>query len=336
MCPYNYPAATLTGIALHSGLPSTITAMLRPEDGRGLRFTWPGFDAPLEAGDLIALRRNARRATVLENGAGSLIRTPEHLLAAALFFADAPLDILCDAVEPPGLDGSALPFYELFKQVILASERDQVPVGVRGAEGMRPSGRITDAASITTEDDNLARRSQPDVRAQEYESKLEWEYEGPEGSLRATPHTHFCVDSVWEYGEVQQHFALTHAADAPVHIFPARTFIAYRDWKVLSGGQDLLAGAGLNSGILVATSRAEFIEAQKNLPASGGNTFPLLHPESFRMEDELARHKVLDLLGDLALNGLALPKLRLTIRNGGHALNHLLLDRLQGEIRRNP
>ena len=54
------------------------------------------------------------------------------------------------------------------------------------------------------------------------------------------------------------------------------------------------------------------------------------------MQDELARHKVLDLLGDLALNGLALPKLRLTIRNGGHALNHLLLDRLQGEFRRIP
>ena len=55
----------------------------------------------------------------------------------------------------------------------------------------------------------------------------------------------------------------------------------------------------------------------------------LLHPESERMENEAVRHKILDLLGDLALLGFKLPRLRLCIRNGGHALNHLLLERLQ-------
>ena len=49
------------------------------------------------------------------------------------------------------------------------------------------------------------------------------------------------------------------------------------------------------------------------------------------MEQEPVRHKILDLLGDLALIGLALPRLRLEIRNGGHALNHLLLEQLLHE-----
>jgi UDP-3-O-acyl-N-acetylglucosamine deacetylase len=282
--------ASLSGLALHSGIPSTLTVARRPEDGRGLRFCWPGFAAPLEAGDWIALRRGARRATVLENGAGGVIRTPEHLLAAALFFADAPLDLHCDAAEPPGLDGSALPFYKALSAFA------------------------------------------PPARAKEYDSNADWEHDGPEGSMRARAHSHFSVEYFWDAGDVHQHFHLSAAADAPGEILPARTFIAWRDWKALAGDRNFLAGADADSGLLIAATASEFAEARGDLPESSGKAFPLLHPESFRMGDELARHKVLDLLGDLALNGLALPRLRLTVRNGGHALNHMLLDRLQGEF----
>ena len=49
------------------------------------------------------------------------------------------------------------------------------------------------------------------------------------------------------------------------------------------------------------------------------------------MEDEPVKHKILDLLGDLALigpagpgpAGPALPALDIEIRNGGHRTNHL-------------
>ena len=279
----------LSGIGLHAGAASTVTATLRPKDNRGLRFLWPGFDAPLEAKDLAGLHRTARRATVLENGTGGVMRTPEHLLAAALFFADAPLDVRCDAAEPPGLDGSALPFSE-----ILAA-----------AAGTAP-------------------------RAREYASGLDWEYDGPEAYLRGRSPPTLSVEYLWVEGDFVLLFDVSSAADAPAHVLPARTFITYRDWMTFSGGRDLLAGAGNDSGLLVATTVDEFAEAKKNLPESRGNAFPLVHPDAFRFRDELARHKVLDLMGDLALNGLALPRLRLTIRNGGHALNHLLLDRLVG------
>jgi UDP-3-O-acyl-N-acetylglucosamine deacetylase len=284
----------VTGLALHSGAPSAVSVARRAEDGEGLRFGWPGFDGPLTARDLPGLRRSARRATELENRAGGTIRTPEHLLAAALFFSDAPLDILCDTAEPPGLDGSALPFFRLF----------------------------ADASSASP-------------RAREYDSDVDWEYSGPEGFLRARPDTHFSVQYVWEDGEVREEFMLESAGDAVEAVLPARTFIAWRDWEKLtaapagSSAANLLGGAGAESGLLVASCLPEFEKAQQSLPESRGKAFPLIHPESFRFEGELARHKVLDLLGDLALNGLALPRLRLNIRNGGHALNHLLLDRLQ-------
>jgi UDP-3-O-acyl-N-acetylglucosamine deacetylase len=282
---------SLSGPALHSGVQSTVRIVRRPDDGLGIRFVFPGFDAPLTARDLSALPRSARRATVLTHPGGAVIRTPEHLLAAALFFAEEPVDVICDADEPPGLDGSARPWF-----TALAA---------------------------------AAPKSSPKP---EY-SAVAWRYEGPEGSLRGEPAVRFSVEYTLERGAFREIFRLESQSDAPSAILPARTFIFWKEWRALSGEKSLLSGAGSGSGLLLAESRDEFSEASAILPEKGGNTYPLLHPQAFRFEAEAARHKVLDLLGDLALNELALPKLRLTIRNGGHALNHLLLDFLQ---RNNP
>jgi UDP-3-O-[3-hydroxymyristoyl] N-acetylglucosamine deacetylase/3-hydroxyacyl-[acyl-carrier-protein] dehydratase len=284
---------TLSGVALHTGVPSTVTFAPRPDDGLGIRFLFPGFMTPLTARDLVTLTRSARRATVLTHPkTGAVIRTPEHLLAAALFFADAPIDVTCDADEIPGLDGSAAMYYGVLHALCVANEFSS-------------------------------------ARACEYDTALTWHHTGREGSLQAQPAPHFSVEYIWESGDIRQHFEWSSALDAPEDVLPARTFILYHDWMKLAGERDLLAGADLDSGLLIATSERQFAEGKKNLPQSCGNEFPLLHPVRFRMDDELARHKVLDLLGDLALNGLALPRLRLTIVNGGHALNHLLLDALQ-------
>ena len=90
-------------------------------------------------------------------------------------------------------------------------------------------------------------------------------------------------------------------------------------------------GAGLESGLLYAESPADFAAARAAHPELRGKSYPLLHPESERLEQEAVKHKILDLLGDLALPGLRLPRLRLCIRNGGHALNHILLEKLRHE-----
>ncbi len=296
--PYNDamitdPAATISGRALHSGVPSTVRFLPRPDDDLGVRFLFPGFARPLDARALALLRRSSRRATVLEDPeTGATIRTPEHMLAAALFFARAPLDVECGAEEPPGLDGSARPWFTAF-------------------------------ASAAPAEYAAAPR--------EYEAPG-WSHEGPEGFLAAEPADRFSVEYVVERGEFRQSFRLDPAAAVPAEVFPARTFMFWKDWNALSAGSsDLLRGAGADSGLLVAESRKEFESAKATDPELAGKAFPLIHPAAFRMPDEAARHKVLDLLGDLALNGLALPKLRLAVRNGGHALNHLLLDRLQSD-----
>lgn len=295
------PATTISGRALHSGVSSTVRVARRADDGLGLRFVFPDFESPLAARDLATLTRRAHRATVLTHPvSGAVIRTPEHLLAAALFFAAQPLDITCTAAEIPGLDGSAKPWYGLLET---ASNR--------GASTTPPQK----------------------ISCHEYETDLTWSYSGPEGSITAEPAARFSVRYTLNRGEFQESFLLENTDDAPSEILPARTFIFWTDWQAyrLKTGlpnETLLDGAREDSGLLLAESREEFSRALSTLPENAENAFPLIHPRTFRLKAEPARHKVLDLLGDLALRTLALPRLRLTITNGGHALNHLLLDAL--------
>ena len=53
----------------------------------------------------------------------------------------------------------------------------------------------------------------------------------------------------------------------------------------------------------------------------------LLNTEGLRYSDECARHKVLDVIGDLALAGLPLLGAYRSVR-GGHKLNHAVLTAL--------
>ena len=56
----------------------------------------------------------------------------------------------------------------------------------------------------------------------------------------------------------------------------------------------------------------------------------LLNPGGLRFPDEFVRHKVVDLLGDLALLGADLHA-RVTVEKGGHGLHHALIRALLDE-----
>ena len=53
----------------------------------------------------------------------------------------------------------------------------------------------------------------------------------------------------------------------------------------------------------------------------------VLNPEGLRWPDEFVRHKVLDLLGDLALLGVRLAA-HVRVERGGHALHHRLVEEI--------
>ena len=94
-------------------------------------------------------------------------------------------------------------------------------------------------------------------------------------------------------------------------IAPSRTFSFYEELApFLEKG--LLRGATLESGLLIREDR-------------------VASPEGLRFPDELARHKILDLIGDLALLGRPLIAHVISIRSG-HASNAAFAALLQNVV----
>ncbi len=94
-------------------------------------------------------------------------------------------------------------------------------------------------------------------------------------------------------------------------IAPARTFGFLKDTQRLQA-IGLARGGSLSNAIVLDETR-------------------VLNPEGLRFRDEFARHKVLDLIGDLALLGVPLQAHVKAVR-GGHKLHQALV----AEIRANP
>lgn len=287
----------LSGVGVHGGLPCRLKLRRRiPADLEGVRFDFPSLTAPLSACDLAGLPRRALRATILgsqSTGSDPAIATPEHLLAALLFFPGAPLTVRSDAAELPGLDGSALPFRDALARLFPEAAR-------------RPAWR-------------------------EYPCDLVWEHSWRHGNgsgcIRIRPAERFSVRYVLERDGLSQTCRIEDPVVAWAEVLPARTFVFHREWReAVAGG--LMAGADRDSGLLLASSPGEYRATLAVHPEWRGGPYPLLNQPDWRMPDEPVRHKILDLLGDLALNGLALPRADIEIRNGGHHAHHSLLQRL--------
>ena len=93
-------------------------------------------------------------------------------------------------------------------------------------------------------------------------------------------------------------------------VFQARTFILEKDYEQARCA-GLLAVATESCGLLVKTL------ADKSL---------------YRVAEEPAMHKILDLIGDLSFARPALPKVRIEILNGGHACHREILKLVLSKV----
>jgi UDP-3-O-[3-hydroxymyristoyl] N-acetylglucosamine deacetylase/3-hydroxyacyl-[acyl-carrier-protein] dehydratase len=289
----------LEGVGVHTGAPCRLELRRRDGDGGGIRFFAPGSSEALSPLDIAAAGRRAAYSTVLEGGTW-IIRTPEHLLAALLFFSGCPLDVQWDGPELPIFDGSALVF--------------------RGALSRLFPDRAGAPAWI------------------ERESDLRWEDEWDGGHLRVRPAERFSAVCILERGPLREKAVLASPGQAWNEVLPARTFLFHGEWERLRGpgsGPDgeggsggMLRGATAEAGLLLAETPELHARALADHPEWRGGPFPLLNQPAWRMSGEAARHKLLDLLGDLALAGLWLPRIEVEIRNGGHAAHHRLVEKV--------
>jgi UDP-3-O-[3-hydroxymyristoyl] N-acetylglucosamine deacetylase/3-hydroxyacyl-[acyl-carrier-protein] dehydratase len=271
--------ATLTGIGLHSGAPCTVVFRPAPPDtGRVfVRTDLPGRPAIASHPDRLCQRQRRTAMVASINGQEVEVHTVEHCLAACQGLGIDNLVIEMDAVEMPGMDGSARDFVEAF----LAAGLVEQPVA-------RRAFTVTEPVAVGD--------GRTSIIALPYANGLKITYTlDDHGGALGGP----------QVVEVE-----LGAEAFRGQIAAARTFCMAKE-------VEMLRAAGLGKG---ATT--------DNTCVYDGTT---VIGTELRFRDEAARHKVLDLIGDLAHAARALNTHIVAVRSG-HRENMLLVQELNRRI----
>ncbi|MEP6506867.1 MAG: UDP-3-O-acyl-N-acetylglucosamine deacetylase [Gemmatimonadales bacterium] len=116
-------AATLEGIGLHLGRPCRLTFRPAPS-GSGIRLQRLDLPNSKPIRAIVSEVSASERRTQLGTG-DNTVHTVEHVLAAVTALGIDDLVIEMDGPEPPILDGSAAPFFELLSDTGLAAQEGQ-------------------------------------------------------------------------------------------------------------------------------------------------------------------------------------------------------------------
>ena len=287
---------TLSSVGLHTGLHVTATFHPAPEN-TGLclrRVDLPGQPCHQALADYVSA---TERGTVLERGKWK-ISTVEHALSAlyALGVDNCIIDV--DAPEMPILDGSAKMFVEAIQRVGLVEQNAEQQV---------------------------------------YVIKEPIEYISEHGhSMRIEPCDHYEIDVTIAFDSKllrEQHATLRNLADYPFDMAAARTFCFVREIEPLLR-VGLIKGGDLKNALVIYETELSqdgmnyFCDkmGQPRLDATKlGYLSPLNYP------NEPARHKLLDVIGDLSLLGLRLQG-RVVAYKPGHTFNTQCVRRIRNQI----
>jgi UDP-3-O-[3-hydroxymyristoyl] N-acetylglucosamine deacetylase/3-hydroxyacyl-[acyl-carrier-protein] dehydratase len=239
------------------------------------------------------------RCTTLSDGPVA-VHTAEHLLSALFGLGILDAEIHCTAPELPILDGSAQPWVDL------VTKAGRHPVGPLRGYVLRSAVRVED----------------PETGA--------W--------AEATPSLlpHYRVTLSHEAEAVgPASFEFSHSDDYAHRVAPARTFTLVSHLLPMIH-RGLLQGAQEGSGIVVIdrdlseddwSALEQFIKQ----PLERGNALGALPLTPFRMAAEPAAHKMLDVLGDLALIGRPVAA-NIRIFKPGHRINTLLAQCIMEQL----
>jgi UDP-3-O-[3-hydroxymyristoyl] N-acetylglucosamine deacetylase / 3-hydroxyacyl-[acyl-carrier-protein] dehydratase len=280
-------AASIEGTGLHTGAKVRLTLLPAPEN-HGIKFKRIDLDnTPLLPADVTKVAAT-NRGTVIKIGEAS-VSTVEHLLSALTALQIDNLLVEVNGPEVPILDGSALPFVELIEQAgitTLASE----------------------AASLTIKE------------------QLYFKDEATGAEYFASPNDTYQVTGIIDFNSKyigQQTATFNENFNYKTTIAPARTFVFLHELKFLIE-QNLVKGGDLDNAIVIVENIPDKHElaalaTQLNKPAIAVKE-GILNTTDWRFNNEPARHKTLDVIGDLALVGARIRGKIIAIKPG-HTAN---------------
>ncbi len=294
-------SVSLTGKGLHTGMQSTVT--FQPaEVNFGIRFQRTDLEGHPEFSADVKYVTSTKRGTTLTFQEAS-VRTVEHTMSALYALGIDDILIQVNGPEMPILDGSSI-------QIVQA---------------------LLDAGIVTRE---------AEKELLEIEETFVFKYEDTGAEYILMPSDDFTVQALIDFNKpgVQQQFAeLGNMKDYVNEIAPARTFGFYSEIESLLQ-RGLALGGDLTNALVIADRNIDEEElnafAKKmgvdKLEVSGEG---LLNNTSLRFKNELARHKILDIIGDLGLFGIRV-KGKIIAKKPGHESNLALAKMLLDVFRR--
>ncbi len=283
-------SASFSGIGLHTGNQSTITFHPAPED-YGINFVRTDLPDSPEIPALVDYVDDISRGTKLAIG-NAEVHTVEHVLAALAGLQIDNCRIELTANEPPVGDGSALPYVETLLDAGIAEQKaPRRYLVVREPLRFTNEAKGVDIVALPTDD---------------FRVTVMVDYHNP---ALGSQHTGLF--------DLEKEF-LTEFA-------PARTFCFLTEVEALRE-HGLIQGGNLDNAIVIVDkdmTEQELLHFAENFGLKEkvvlGNS-GLLNNNKPRFKNEPARHKLLDMLGDLSLAGVPL-KAQILAARPGHASN---------------
>lgn len=279
---------SFSGKGLHTGQEVNLTVKPAPED-YGYKFVRVDLE---EAPVIPAVAENVidtSRGTVISSKEVR-VSTIEHVLAAlyALGVDNALLEV--DGPEVPILDGSSKPFVKAF-----------IAAGFKEQEKERLYFDVTEKISYINEDRGINITVYPDETLN-FDVKIG--YDSP-----------FLKN---------QYATLDKISDFAKDVSSCRTFCFFREIEFLAQ-ENLIKGGDLDNAIVivdhdVTQDEIDRISKLFNHPNVKVEKQGVLNNLELKYDNEPARHKLLDLIGDLALCG-APVRGRVTAEHPGHYAN---------------
>ena len=291
---------SLTGVGLHTGQEVTMTFKPAPINNG---FTFVRVD--LEGQPIIEADANyvvnTQRGTNLEKR-GVMIQTPEHVLAAVVGCDLDNLIIELNASELPIMDGSSKYFVEAIEKAGIVEQDAERKVYV----------------------------------VKEVISYLD---EATGSEITVIPSDNYCVTAMVDFGTKvlgTQNATMKNISEFKTEIANSRTFSFLHELEsLLNNG--LIKGGDLNNAIVyvdkeISSETMGNLQKAFNKENISVKENGILDNLTLHHPNEAARHKLLDIVGDLSLIGVRIQG-KIIANKPGHAVNTQFAKKVQKLIK---
>ena len=292
---------SLYGKGLHTGLNLTVTFNPAPEN-TGYKIQRIDLDGEPVIDALAENVGDTQRGTVLQVG-DVRVSTVEHGLSALYALGIDNCLIQVNGPEFPILDGSAQPYVEKIGEVGIVEQN-------------APKDYYIIRKKIEVRDDETG------------------------SCITILPDEQFSITAMCSFQSkfISSQFAtLDNIADYKAEIAPARTFVFVRDIMPLLEA-NLIKGGDLDNAVViyereVAQEQLDKLADLLKVPHMDATKIGYIQHKPLMWPNECTRHKLLDIIGDMALIGKPI-KGRIIATRPGHTINNKFARLMRKEIRK--